>query len=109
MVELWEYLLLGGTAYWIMTKAKDYRDEGAKRALVGVGAGLLVAYKGPEIYRKLTGLNSSPDGKAIKNRLTAATVAAIAGYMFGDKLIGGARNAYRGLKSPEAAPAEEAR
>ncbi len=101
MVELWEYLLLGGTTYWIMKKAKDYKDDSAKRALIGIGAGLLAAYKGPEVYQKFSNLSKTQDGKITKNKLTASAIAAAAGYMFGDKIMGAERKQYTALQKSE--------
>jgi hypothetical protein len=101
MVEIWEYLLLGGTAYWVMTKARDYKDDSAKRALIGIGTGLIAAYKGPEVYKKFSNLNSTPEGKITKDRLTASAIAAAAGYMFGDKIMGAGKNQQKKLQAPE--------
>jgi hypothetical protein len=99
MVEVWEYLLLGGAAYWVMTKARDHKDDGAKRMLIGIGTGLLAGYKGPEMYDKFTHMNDTPEGKIMKDKLVAALVAAGAGYVFGDKLMGSAKKAYANLSA----------
>jgi len=91
MADIVDYLLIGGGAYYLMSKIKDDKDDGAKRILIGVGTGLLAGYKGPELYDKLVGLNNTPEGKMMKDKLIVAGIAAAVGYMFGDKIIGSAK------------------
>lgn len=91
MVDILDYLMIAGGTYYIMTKIKDDNDDGAKRMLLGIGAGLLVGYKGPELYSKFTDLNKTPEGALMKDKLIAAGLAAGAGYIFGDKIMGSAR------------------
>ncbi|MGV8162335.1 MAG: hypothetical protein ACP5N2_03330 [Candidatus Nanoarchaeia archaeon] len=93
-MEIWEYALFLGAGYWVMIKARDYKDDGAKRAIIGVGAGILAGWKGPEIYEKFTNLKNSPDGAETKDRLIAAAIGAGAGYVFGPKIIGSAKKMY---------------
>lgn len=86
-MDIIDYVLIGGVAYYAMTKIRVEHDDGAKRALLGIGAGLLVGYKGPEIYDKFVNMRNTPEGAVLRNKLIAAGIAAGAGYLFGDKII----------------------
>ena len=91
MVDILDYLMIAGRTYYIMTKVKDENDDGAKRMLIGIGVGLLAGYKGPELYKKMTELKNTPEGRISRDRLLAAGIGAGAGYIFGDKLMGTAK------------------
>jgi hypothetical protein len=91
MADIVDYLLIGGGAYYLMSKVKDDKDDGAKRILIGVGTGLLAGYKGPEVYDKLISLKNTPEGRIMKDKLIVAGIAAAGGYIFGDKIIGSAK------------------
>jgi hypothetical protein len=86
-----EYILLGTSAYMVMTKARDDNDDKAKRILIGVGVGLLAGYKGPEMYKKLVEMKNSTKGKIAQEKLIAAAVGAGLGYFVGDKVVGYAK------------------
>lgn len=98
-MEMWEYAVLLGAGYWVMIKARDYKDDGAKRALIGVGAGLLAGWKGPELYDKFSNLKNSPEGVEMKDRLIAAAIGAGAGYVLGPKVMGSAKKMYDRLEN----------
>ncbi|MFA6072682.1 MAG: hypothetical protein WC758_01045 [Candidatus Woesearchaeota archaeon] len=88
MADIVDYLLIAGVTYYVMGKVKNENDDGAKRMLIGVGTGLIAGYKGPELFNKFSNLNNTPDGQIMKDKLIAAGIAAGAGYLFGDKIIG---------------------
>jgi hypothetical protein len=87
MVDIIDYLMIAGGTYYIMTKIKDDNDDGAKRMLLGIGAGILAGYKGPEMYRKIVNMKDTPEGKISRDKLLVAGIGAGAGYLFGDKII----------------------
>lgn len=91
MVDIIDYLMIAGGTYYVMTKVRDDNDDGAKRMLLGIGAGLLVGYKGPELYKKIVGMKNTPEGKISRDKLLAAGIGAGAGYLFGDKIMNSAR------------------
>jgi hypothetical protein len=91
VVDIIDYLMIAGGTYYIMTKIRDDNDDGAKRMLLGIGTGLLVGYKGPELYRKFVDMKNTTDGKMSRDKLLAAGIGAGAGYLFGDKIMNSAR------------------
>jgi hypothetical protein len=92
MADILDYIMLAGGAYYLFTRVREDKDDSAKRMAIGIGAGVLAGYKGLDIYRKVTNMNNSTEGRMSRDKLVAAGIGAAAGYLFGDKVINSAKS-----------------
>lgn len=94
MANIVDYLLVGGISYYFYNKSIKGKDDETKRLVMGVGAGVLTAYAGPEVLEKGENYIKGTASQTTKDKVTSAVVGAAAGYLLGDKIMNSFKTAY---------------
>ncbi len=87
MDSIVEHVVLGGIIYYYYNKSIKEKDDKSTRLAIGTAAGLIAAYKGPEIFKKGDEYLSGRADERAKDKLKVAIAGAAAGYFFGDKIL----------------------
>jgi hypothetical protein len=88
MADILDILIVAGGAYYLANKVGN--DDSFDRLLVGAAVGVPAALKGPEIYKNLKTYASDESNK---DKVLSSIVLGTIGYIMGDKIGGGVRNA----------------
>lgn len=88
MADILDILIVAGGAYYLANKVGN--DESFDRLILGTAIGVPTALKGPEAYKALKDYASNDSNK---DKILSSAVLGTIGYVLGDKISSGVKNA----------------